>query len=231
MRLDASKIVRVIATGLAAIAVTSLSGCFVWSYKSNRQDLPDMSSRLPEQMRASDEQVLVLAQYTVTYRYPKKVSAHNDRGWEVIDHSNVIKSPLFLKAKELNSANQTLEFQADLKTFGFLLVSPMLFPYAGVTDDGSERLDTLCVTTADGTSIMFLPDANTKTWSEGRQEVIYPDKRDAIVNALEYKERDEKYPLEGAGPCGIVGYLSWSKEERGQVIAFLTRIPRREKEN
>ena len=165
-----SNLVRTAAAVLATTLAILLAGCVFVPYQSAREELPDVVSKLPDRLRSSNDEVLVLGQYSRSKKYAPLRTP-----------SVIVSAPVFLKAKELNAVNQTLKLESDLKQFN---ASIWIWPpvIAGVDTTGREHLVKLCVLAPDGLSITFWPGG--VEWSSTRRELLYANRRDAIIVAL-----------------------------------------------
>jgi hypothetical protein len=169
--------------------------------------LPNVESKLPADLRASGDDVLVVKQMSSS-------STSGVPGAIEVKQSPSIVTADFMKGSELLSFTKTLKLSS---TSGLGLVVPI--PLAPISVAGvvsSDQLDKLCVVTRDGRLIALA--------GVGRElPLLDARRRDAIVAAL---RAGGNSPFAGVdGPCGVSGAVEWPVELRSRTIDFLARIP------
>ena len=194
------------AVALAVTCCALTSGCVPvpvvrWT------SLPNVESKLPADLRGSNDEVLVVKQSSTSSR-------SGVLGAIEFKQSPSMVTADFMQGSELAAFSKTLNLTS---TTGVGLVVPFpLLPTAVAGVVNTDQLEKLCVTTRDGRLIVLagggIPLGSLDT---GR--------RDAIVAAL---SAGGTTPFVGVdGPCGVSGTAEWPVELRSRIIDFLVRIP------
>ncbi len=211
---------------MAAILGTLLSGCVALPIPiSGSKPLPDIAPYLPEDLRSSNDEVLVMVQ-------SRESSGHS---WGDMSTSakfdsedivtSIVTPPIFMRGRDLPSLQQVLKSESMRGIFILPTIFPLVMlgiPPVGMGVRGTgDTLQRLCIITPDGRNITVFPNDNEKP--APYQLTIFKNRRDAMVAAL---REDTKTPFEQVkGPCGISGKADWPRETRTRTIDFLARIP------
>lgn len=190
-----------------------LSGCIAVPYQTSTA-LPDLSARVPEDLRSSDGDVLVLMQWQINkYQVILRTGVAEPLPDEVSE-------PVFTKGNGLRAFFEDLPLEIKTNLFIAVGLPALGAGGGGTTPWRTKRLTVLCMTALDG-RIITLSIGGSPLVSE-RLEFLTPQRRDAILLAL---RTGGNAPFEKVdGPCGISGLVHWDDQTRSKAIHFLERI-------
>jgi hypothetical protein len=172
--------------------------------------LSDITPYVPDDLRTSGEDVLVLIQMS---RYTYSEVGITGSGTQ----ANSVGAR-FMKGNELSSLSQTVTVGSGSGVMFFIPLMVTGIPLGGVST--FERLEVLCLVAQDGRVVMLYPYASPP------QEVLTPAKKEAIVSAIQVSA-DTQFE-DTVGPCGVIGKLDWSEQLRSKVSDFIVRLPARD---
>jgi hypothetical protein len=192
---------------LAAFTTLLAGGCLPLPYLNTTQ-IPDIAPHLPEDIRTSAEEVLVLLQKTLNVRQ------NNGHGYT----TTRVVAARFVVGRELAALSKTLALHSISGTT-YYIVTPSAA--GGVNETKStEELERLCIVSPDGREMAL--DPGLSTWTAGARAPLEASSRARFSSALRLEAPES---LDAVAPCGIDGPVGWPRELRNRVAEFISRLP------
>jgi hypothetical protein len=168
-----------------------------------------MAPHVPEDIRTSAEEVLVLLQKTLNVR--------RDDGHGYI--STRVVAARFLPGRELAALSKTLALHSISGTTYYIV---MPFAAAGGVNEtkSTEELERLCIVSPDGREMAL--DPGLSTWTAGTRARLDAGMRARFSAALGL---DAPESFDAVAPCGIDGKVDWPRELRNRVAEFISQLP------
>jgi hypothetical protein len=191
-------------TCIASI-VTILSGCIALPLPTVT-GIPDIDSQLPEDLRKSELDALVLTTHTKVGR-----GSNQARGR--------LGVPIFMKAKNLGALTDIVWLEESVNLIGVGVGYGVISPFA--LEVSAEYLGTLCIVVSDGRTFTF---SRRGSQLVVKQENLPTVRRDAIVSALQALNAIAFAGIDGPCDIGVMG--TWPQDVNSRVIDFLLRLPK-----